>query len=62
MEKDMIDRQNSRHWLQSDNLAGTWTSFRTGRTTAMTGVAQVDGVPFLFPVVGGVFALLSPGT
>ncbi|GAA5024388.1 hypothetical protein [Kitasatospora paranensis] len=58
----MIDRQHGRPWLQSDNLAGTWSSFRSGRTTAMTCVAQVGGVPFLLPVVGGVFALLSPGT
>ncbi|MFD0327638.1 hypothetical protein ACFQZC_03845 [Streptacidiphilus monticola] len=29
-------------------MAGTWPTFWTGRTTAMTGVAQVDGVAYLF--------------
>lgn len=35
-------------WLSTDDPAGTWPSFWTGRTTAMTGIAQIDGVPFLF--------------
>ncbi|MFC1418994.1 glutaminase family protein [Streptacidiphilus cavernicola] len=35
-------------WMPADNLAGTWPSFWTGRTTAMTGIATIDGVPFLF--------------
>ena len=35
-------------WMPADNLAGTWPSFWTGRTTAMTGIAHIDGVPFLF--------------
>ncbi|MGW4517439.1 glutaminase domain-containing protein [Streptomyces sp. NPDC004393] len=35
-------------WMPADNLAGTWPSFWTGRTTAMTGIARIDGVPFLF--------------
>jgi hypothetical protein len=35
-------------WLPADNPAGTWPTFWTGRTTAMTGIAQIDGVPFLF--------------
>ncbi|WP_377267171.1 glutaminase domain-containing protein [Peterkaempfera sp. SMS 1(5)a] len=35
-------------WMPADNLAGTWPSFWTGRTTAMTGLARIDGVPFLF--------------
>ncbi|MFC1411597.1 glutaminase domain-containing protein [Streptacidiphilus sp. N1-12] len=35
-------------WLSADNLAGTWPSFWTGRTTAMAGIARIDGVAFLF--------------
>jgi hypothetical protein len=35
-------------WLPADNLAGTWPSFWTGRTTAMVGIAQIDGVAYLF--------------
>ncbi|MFC1436814.1 DUF5127 domain-containing protein [Streptacidiphilus sp. N1-10] len=35
-------------WLPADNPAGTWPTFWTGRTTAMTGIAEIDGVPFLF--------------
>ncbi|MFB7599067.1 glutaminase domain-containing protein [Streptomyces sp. NPDC056160] len=35
-------------WMPADNLAGTWPTFWTGRTTAMSGIAQIDGVPFLF--------------
>ncbi|MEV8564520.1 DUF5127 domain-containing protein [Streptomyces sp. NPDC051322] len=35
-------------WMPADNLAGTWPTFWTGRTTAMAGIARVDGVAFLF--------------
>ncbi|MFF3910276.1 glutaminase domain-containing protein [Streptomyces sp. NPDC001848] len=35
-------------WLPADTLAGSWPCFWTGRTTAMTGIARIDGVPFLF--------------
>jgi hypothetical protein len=35
-------------WLAADNLAGTWPTFWTGRITAMTGIATIDGSPFLF--------------
>jgi hypothetical protein len=35
-------------WLSADLLAGHWPSFWTGRTTAMTGIARVDGVDYLF--------------
>ena len=35
-------------WLAGDNLAGTWPSFWTGRTTAMSGLARIDGTTFLF--------------
>ncbi len=35
-------------WLTGDLLGGHWASFWTGRTTAITGIARVDGVDFLF--------------
>jgi hypothetical protein len=35
-------------WLAADNLPGTWPTFWTGRVTAMTGLATIDGTPFLF--------------
>jgi hypothetical protein len=35
-------------WLAADNLPGTWPVFWTGRITAMTGIATIDGTPFLF--------------
>ena len=35
-------------WLAGDYLAGEWAGFWTGRTTAMTGIARIDGVPYLF--------------
>jgi hypothetical protein len=35
-------------WLAADNLPGTWPTFWTGRITAMTGIATIDGTPFLF--------------
>jgi hypothetical protein len=35
-------------WLAGDYLAGEWAGFWTGRTTAMTGIARVDGVSYLF--------------
>jgi Domain of unknown function (DUF5127)/Domain of unknown function (DUF4965)/Domain of unknown function (DUF1793)/Domain of unknown function (DUF4964) len=35
-------------WLPADTTAGTWPTFWTGRTTAMTGIAEIDGVPYLF--------------
>ncbi|MGX6608203.1 glutaminase domain-containing protein [Micromonosporaceae bacterium Da 78-11] len=35
-------------WLAADNLPGSWPTFWTGRVTAMTGLATIDGTPFLF--------------
>lgn len=35
-------------WLPGDNLAGTWPAFWNGRTTALCGIARVDGTPYLF--------------
>ncbi|SEG75929.1 protein of unknown function [Actinacidiphila yanglinensis] len=35
-------------WLPASTTAGTWPTFWTGHTVAMTGIAQIDGVPFLF--------------
>ena len=35
-------------WLAADNLPGTWPTFWTGRITAMTGLATIDGSPYLF--------------
>jgi hypothetical protein len=35
-------------WLAADNLPGAWPTFWTGRVTAMTGLATIDGEPFLF--------------
>jgi Domain of unknown function (DUF5127)/Domain of unknown function (DUF4965)/Domain of unknown function (DUF1793)/Domain of unknown function (DUF4964) len=34
--------------LAADNLPGAWPTFWTGRITAMTGLATIDGEPFLF--------------
>lgn len=35
-------------WLAADGLAGHWPGFWTGRTTAMTGIARIDGTDYLF--------------
>ncbi len=35
-------------WLPGDNLAGTWPAFWNGRTTALCGLARIDGTPYLF--------------
>ena len=35
-------------WLAADNLPGSWPTFWTGRVTAMTGLATIDGAPYLF--------------
>ncbi|MFC0433854.1 glutaminase family protein [Kutzneria buriramensis] len=35
-------------WLAGDYLAGEWAGFWTGRTTAMTGLARIDGVSYVF--------------
>ena len=35
-------------WLAGDYLAGEWAGFWTGRTTAMTGIAVIDGVSYVF--------------
>ena len=35
-------------WLSDNTSAGAWPAFWTGRTTAMTGIATIDGVPYLF--------------
>ncbi|WP_375494084.1 glutaminase domain-containing protein, partial [uncultured Jatrophihabitans sp.] len=43
-------------WLAADNLAGTWPTFWTGRITAMSGIARVDGTSYVFlgnPLIGG---------
>jgi hypothetical protein len=43
-------------WLAADVLPGTWANFWTGRTTAMTGIARIDGTPYVFmgsPNLGG---------
>lgn len=35
-------------WLAADVLPGTWPTFWTGRITAMTGIARIDGTPYVF--------------
>ena len=35
-------------WVASDNTGGTWPTFWTGHTTAMTGIAKIDGTPYVF--------------
>lgn len=35
-------------WLPADVLPGTWPVFWTGRITAMTGIARIDGTPYVF--------------
>jgi hypothetical protein len=35
-------------WLPADLLAGHWPTFWTGRTTAMTGLARIDGTDYRF--------------
>jgi Domain of unknown function (DUF5127)/Domain of unknown function (DUF4965)/Domain of unknown function (DUF1793)/Domain of unknown function (DUF4964) len=35
-------------WLAGDYLAGEWAGFWTGRTTAMTGIARIDDVAYVF--------------
>jgi hypothetical protein len=35
-------------WMAADLPAGHWPSFWTGRTTAMTGIARIDGTDYLF--------------
>jgi hypothetical protein len=35
-------------WLPGDSLPGTWPTFWTGAVTAITGIARVDGTPFVF--------------
>ena len=35
-------------WLPADVLPGTWPTFWTGRITAMTGIARIDGTPYVF--------------
>jgi len=35
-------------WLDTSNLPGTWPSFWTGRTTAMAGIAMIDGTSYVF--------------
>lgn len=41
-------------WMPADLLAGNWPRFWTGRTTAMTGIARIDGVDHLFLGAPGV--------
>jgi len=35
-------------WLAADVPSGHWPTFWTGRVTAMTGIAVIDGTPYLF--------------
>ena len=35
-------------WVPADNLAGTWSTFWTGRTTALCGLARIDGAAYVF--------------
>jgi hypothetical protein len=35
-------------WQASDELTGTWSSFWNGHTTALCGIARIDGTPYLF--------------
>jgi Glutaminase A six helical-hairpin domain/Domain of unknown function (DUF5127)/Domain of unknown function (DUF4964) len=35
-------------WLAGDYLVGEWAGFWTGRTTAMAGIARIDGVAHVF--------------
>ena len=35
-------------WQGGSRLAGTWPSFWAGRTKAITGIARIDGKPFVF--------------
>ncbi len=48
-------------WQPASSLAGTWPTFWAGHTTAMTGIARVDGRSFVFlgnPLTGG--QLMAP--
>jgi len=43
-------------WQPASSLPGTWPTFWAGHTTAITGIARVDGRPFVFlgnPLSGG---------
>ncbi len=35
-------------WLAGDSLVGTWSSFWNGHTTALCGIARIDGTAYLF--------------
>ncbi|MFF3448452.1 glutaminase domain-containing protein [Streptomyces sp. NPDC002667] len=35
-------------WVPADNLAGTWATFWTGHTTALCGLARIDGAAHVF--------------
>ncbi len=35
-------------WQAADSLAGTWSSFWNGHTTALCGIVRVDGAPYVF--------------
>ncbi|MFJ4920705.1 glutaminase domain-containing protein [Streptomyces sp. NPDC088725] len=35
-------------WQASDTLTGTWASFWNGHTTALCGIARIDGTPYVF--------------
>jgi len=35
-------------WQASDELVGSWSSFWNGRTTALCGIARIDGTAYLF--------------
>jgi len=48
-------------WLPGDSLPGAWPTFWTGAVTAITGIARVDGVPYVFIGTpgGGGYALAT---
>lgn len=35
-------------WQAADTLTGTWPSFWNGHTTALCGIARVDGIAYVF--------------
>jgi len=48
-------------WLPADGPNGTWPTFWTGTTKAMSGIARVDGIPYVVlgaPAAGGAHAVL----
>src|SRR5438105_2200089 len=33
-------------WMAADSIVGVWPTFWTGRVTAMTGIARIDGTAY----------------